>query len=71
MKASFKIKDPLHVEATLTMTLPIKKWALIAEAIDTIKEDGSSHGYWQVASVVRKMVRQAHKEFTETTEEQP
>lgn len=70
MKASFRILNPRSVEATMTLTLTIGQWEKIADAVDTIKEGGSSHGYWQVAAVVKNMVRLAHGEFSESIEEE-
>jgi hypothetical protein len=54
----------------MTLTLTIGQWEKIADAVDTIKEGGSSHGYWQVAAVVKNMVRLAHREFSESIEEE-
>ena len=65
MQTVGRCKAPDEVEFEIKITLPLKNWVVIANALDEIsdKPETSRWPWWQLATDIRDVVRSAEHSF--------
>ena len=62
MKAVYQLENTEEMEATLTVTMRIREWKELAEAMP------GSWPHWKYAAAIRDMVTKANKAYAEVGE---